>query len=226
MRAVFRGNGLTILWFAGLVFAIAVAAHFVAHPGPAPVEARFARWVQSLPLATLARLGNDLAYGWVSGAVGVTAALIALARKRWDVAILITGALLIRSTNTIVKQLVERPRPTEAEVQITEHASGYSFPSGHTFGSALLLGALILTLWRLPVSRRSQFAGTIVLLLLVIDCGMARVYVGAHWPTDVGGAWLIAALCLVVLGRIAYFIWLRIGPMDHFRPVNGGSIRK
>jgi len=171
-------------------------------------------------------LGNDLAYRWVSGAIGVAVALVALTRKRWDIAILIAGALLIRSTNTIVKQLVERPRPTEAEVRITEHATGYSFPSGHTFGSALLLGALALALWRLPVSRRSQVAGTIVLAVLALDCGMARVYVGAHWPTDVGGAWLIAALWLVVLGRIAEFIWLRIGPMDHFRPVNGGSIRK
>jgi undecaprenyl-diphosphatase len=123
---------------------------------------------------------------------------------------------VLRPTNSLIKRLVERDRPTELELTISEHAAGFSFPSGHAFGSALLLLAAVCCLWRLPLPSRARMGGTIALLALMFDCGMARVYVGAHWPTDVGGAWLIAALWVALLARIAGFIALRFGPMDHF----------
>ncbi|MGH2548120.1 MAG: phosphatase PAP2 family protein, partial [Thermomicrobiales bacterium] len=82
--------------------------------------------------------------------------------------------------------------------------------------AALLFGAMILCLWRLPIRRSAQFGAAIGFLILIGLCGIARIYVGAHWPTDVGGAWLIAALWLGLLAKTAGLISLRFGPMDHF----------
>ncbi|CAN5692446.1 phosphatase PAP2 family protein [soil metagenome] len=208
--------GLTILWFLGLALAIAVSIRFALHPGPINGEFRFQRWVQSLPIATATEIGNDLAYSHVSVPIGTGLAIVALLRRRFDLSLLLALPGLIRITNGLIKDLVERPRPTAEQVRITDHASGFSFPSGHTFGAALLFGAMILCLWRLPLPRLFRIGGTILLLFLIALCGIARIYVGAHWPTDVGGAWLIAALWIGLLAKIADLISLRFGPMDHF----------
>lgn len=208
-------RGLTIAWIAGFVCAVAFSYYIANHPEPIPGELRFARWLQERPLATAARIGNDIAYSHVSVPIGLGLTLLSLVRKRLDFAWMFGIALVIRSTNGALKEAIERPRPTEVQLRITEQADGFSYTSGHTFGSALLLGAAIVCIWRLPLSRRFQFAGTMVLLLLIVDCGMARVYVGAHWPTDVGGAWLIAALWIGLLAKIADSRPLRFGPMGH-----------
>ena len=201
---------------AGLLSTVVLSVYFNQHPGPVPGELRLARWVQDQPLATAARLGNDFAYSHVSVPIGIALALVALIWRRLDIAALLAAPALLRPTNSIVKRLVERDRPTELELAVSEHATGFAFPSGHAFGSALLLFAAIVCLWRLPLSTKSRIGGTVVLLAMTLNCGMARVYVGAHWPTDVGGAWLIAALWIGLLARIAEFISLRFGPMDHF----------
>lgn len=216
MVKLLRSHGLTISWIAGFVCAVLFSYYIADHPGPIPGELRFARWIQARPLATAARIGNDIAYSHVSVPIGLGLALISLICRRLDFAWMFGIAPVIRSANGVLKEAIERPRPTEFQLRVTEHAGGYSYTSGHTFGSALLLGVAIVCLWRLNLSRRYQWAGTIVLLLLIADCGMARVYVGAHWPTDVGGAWLIAALWIGLLAKIAGLIRLRFGPMDHF----------
>jgi undecaprenyl-diphosphatase len=216
MVSPLRRNGLTILWVVGALAAVALTVYLERHPNPVPGELRFARWLQTQPVATLARIGNDFAYSHVSVPFGLMLALLALVWRRLDLAFLLAMPAIVRPINGAIKRLVERERPTDLQVRVSEHAAGFSFPSGHAFGSALLLFAAIVCIWRLPLPRSIEIAGTIGLLGLTVICGLARVYVGAHWPTDVGGAWLIAALWIGLLARIADFIWLRFGPMDHF----------
>ena len=103
----------------------------------------------------------------------------------WQVLLTIgTGVLL----NRIIKLLIQRPRPT---TNLLMHYSSYSFPSGHSSAAALVLGCLILLTWR--VVRRDWIKVTIttILVMLVLAIGFSRVYVGAHYPSDVLAGWCL-----------------------------------
>ncbi|HJA46905.1 MAG TPA: phosphatase PAP2 family protein [Candidatus Limosilactobacillus excrementigallinarum] len=106
----------------------------------------------------------------------------------WQVLLTIgTGVLL----NRIIKLLIQRPRPT---TNLLMHYSSYSFPSGHSSAAALVLGCLILLTWR--VVRRDWIKVTIttILVMLVLAIGFSRVYVGAHYPSDVLAGWCLGTV--------------------------------
>jgi len=106
-----------------------------------------------------------------------------------------------------VMSWVARPRPATADW--ATHASGWSFPSGHTTTSAVTGGLLILAvLARAPRGRKS--------LVLVIGSwsvlvGLSRVYLGVHWFSDVLGGWLFS-LCWLSLST---YVVARFTPGAH-----------
>ena len=105
-------------------------------------------------------------------------------------------AFVPQGVNVVLKGLVERPRPSPELVEVTSHASGSSYPSGHTAVTAALFGLLfflipVVILWR-PLRWTLQ-AGCV---LIVLAAGPARVYVGVHWPSDVLGGYLVTFLLL------------------------------
>lgn len=104
-----------------------------------------------------------------------------------------------RGASSLVKGWVERPRPSPELVDVAHNESGFSFPSGHTVGTAALFGVLFFLIplvvpWR-PVRWLLQGG----CLLMVLAAGPARVYVGVHWPSDVFGGYLLALLYLAPL---------------------------
>lgn len=70
-------------------------------------------------------------------------------------------------------------------------ANGFSFPSGHSFSSAVCAGLLVLAVAR----RRPPWTGRVAVVAAVyaVAVGLSRVYLGVHWPLDVLGSWLLAA---------------------------------
>ncbi len=103
----------------------------------------------------------------------------------------------------IVKPLVGRARPP-AHVWIG-HYSGHAFPSGHATQSIAFYGmaAALLALGRSGKIRSLLWAGAALVTIVV---GTSRLYLGAHWLTDVLGGWALGAswLALVlILGLMA-----------------------
>ena len=149
--------------------------------------------------AFLAELGNTM----VIIAGGAVAALLAyLATRRWRpslvIATVLVGEVLIFLASSAV---VGRPRPA------VPHLDGVlpptsSFPSGHTAAATCLYGAIAALVLR---GTRAWWRWIVLVaaVALVVAVGFARLYRGAHHPTDVLASvafaipWLLAVLRLV-----------------------------
>ncbi len=140
-------------------------------------------------------LGSD---GVLWTVIGVAAVVLAL-RKRWRLAVylLVTGAGAL-VLDPVLKSLVGRVRPVVAHP--IAHGNGSSFPSGHSLGSIVCYGAVLLVF--LPAARgrwrRVFIGGTVTLVALI---GISRVLLGVHYLSDVLGAW---ALGITWLGITAF----------------------
>lgn len=133
-------------------------------------------------------------------ALSLIAAL--LSRQRWRLASAVTVAFLSASLFVpIVKALLHRERPTAHY----DGFSAFSFPSGHATMSTTILGISVLLLVHpLPFAyRRAAYLAIAVIIALI---ALSRVYLLAHWPSDViagvlfGGA-LIFAMAFLIHGR-------------------------
>jgi len=140
-------------------------------------------------------LGSD---GVLWTVLGVSAAIMAV-RRRWRLAayLLVTGAGAL-VLDPVLKSLVGRLRPVVAHP--VAHGTGNSFPSGHSLGSIVCYGAVLLVF--LPATRpgwpRTALRSGTGLLIAAI--GISRILLGVHYLSDVAGAW---ALGLSWLGLTA-----------------------
>jgi undecaprenyl-diphosphatase len=199
-----------------------MALFFHANPDPLGWELSVDHWIQDLPLDTLSRIGNALGYSRIVIINLIIACIIfvVIGRKWW--AVFLLAAMACWLTNQLIKALVQRPRPTTEYVRVTEHPDGWSFASGHTVAGTLFFGALALIAWRFIVPGRWRSVLIAILIGTIVLIGISRVYVGAHWPTDVVGGWLIGALFLALLARIAIWANKRYGLMDQKSRPHGG----
>jgi diacylglycerol kinase family enzyme/membrane-associated phospholipid phosphatase len=116
-------------------------------------------------------------------------------------------AVLAQPSWAIYKQAVQRPRP-----EIADQIAGYSFPSGHATSIAALSGVLMVLGYqrvRRPRLRRLALAGSAALALLV---GVDRIFVGAHYPSDVAAGWLLGALIVFVTSAVMGIVSTDVEP--------------
>ncbi len=133
-------------------------------------------------------------------ALGALAALLFLRLRRE--AVLLAGTIMGGwIVDSAIKHFVGRARP-----MIVPHltqAGGTSFPSGHSFNSAVVYIGIALAFAALSPRqsvRVTLIASAMVLTLLI---ALSRVWLGVHWPTDViagwtgGAAWAFTASALL-----------------------------
>ena len=102
--------------------------------------------------------------------------------------------------NLILKNIVARVRPyvlLEGLQLITRGPSDYSFPSGHT-GSAFAVASVLF----LCMPRKAGIPAMILAALIAFS----RLYLGAHFPTDVMGGAIIGCLTGVIAWKL---VWKR-----------------
>ncbi len=190
--------GLTLL----AVVATAELSVAAAGDGVLPGDVAVTRWLQDAPVPGAEALTRfAAAVGSAPVIIGLVTPLALLlawrGERRW--ALLLVAVVLLRALNPALKLLIASPRPTADLVRVEELATRHGFPSGHVMGVTLLFGG---TIWlaeqvieRGLVRRLVQAAAAFVILVT----GFGRVYVGAHWPSDVLGGYLWGLTCLLLL---------------------------
>jgi undecaprenyl-diphosphatase len=179
---------------AGSTFAVCAV---VAAGGVSAVERSLFRGVNELPSWLYRFLWLVMQVGSLGAVFVVAAVALVWRRNRMGVELAVAG-LAAYWLAIVFKNVVDRGRPTAflADVVIRgSRATGLGFPSGHAAVSCALAATAVPFL---AVSWRR------VVWLAPALVGVARVYVGAHFPLDVAGGWAlgytVAAVVHLVLG--------------------------
>jgi membrane-associated phospholipid phosphatase len=189
---------------------LALAAYVMSRHGEVPVDVRIENFVRAHRTGWLVVMMK--AVTWLGSNVVLVPVVLAMAvwfllrrgdsRSAIELVAALVGSIVFYD---IAKAIVHRARPP-AVFRVGYNFTGGSFPSGHSTSAMAVWGmlAFLLALRASPYARKELFAGAAV---LIVTIGASRIYLGAHWPTDViggfalGGAWLAGLVALDLLMR-------------------------
>jgi undecaprenyl-diphosphatase len=174
---------------------------YFAHSIPIlPGDVAISHWLQAGNLASLAPLMQTVSFvsSTVPAAIIVASLTIGLWLwgKRLEAIFIASSTSLAALLDWLLKWLIDRPRPGSELMLAAGGDTGLSFPSGHTTYAVVFYGLLFYLAPRLikqPAARVLQS----ILVLLILLTGASRVFLGAHWPSDVLGSLLLGGLLLV-----------------------------
>jgi undecaprenyl-diphosphatase len=193
------GVVVNVILAAALVFSL-LARFCETFPG----DVYLIRWMQNWqhPTATVfmeavSQIGRPMV---LIGLAGTAMSVLFLAKRRRE-GFVAVGLLMILALNPLLKMLVGRARPPAAIVGANAHLNGLGFPSGHAYQSFVLFGFFVVLaaifVKRIWLRRSIQ----VFLTSLILAIGVSRIYLGAHWPSDILGAYLLGASLLGLLLR-------------------------
>lgn len=128
--------------------------------------------------------------------------LIILKNKKIGVSISF-NLLLVSLLNILLKNIVQRPRPTD--YRLIEEA-GYSFPSGHSMISMAFYGFIIFLIFRYVKNKKMKYFLGILLSFIIVLIGISRIYLGVHYASDVVAGFLISISYLFVFTTVIFKI--------------------
>lgn len=122
--------------------------------------------------------------------------IIFIILKQKDKAFKMASVIIISTIiNNIIKIIIRRPRPE----YITVVENTFSYPSGHTMASTTLYGILLYLLLKSNLKKSYKIGFGIILGILPLLVGISRIYLGAHFFTDVLGGYLLSGLILTIV---------------------------
>ena len=181
--------GIHVFFLVLLIILCYLAHRFPYFPGDIAISL----WLQGIDLPFLDPIMRTVSYISSPTPAIVIVALVAIglwasSRKleATFVASLPSAAALL---NWLLKLLISRPRPV---IEL----NGLSFPSGHVTYAIVFYGFLFYLTPRLVKQPLAAAALRFLLVLIILLTGTSRVYLGAHWPSDVFGSLVLGGLLL------------------------------
>ena len=197
VQRLWRAETAYALMLAGFAV-LALLAYFNAY---FEWDLRVARGLQSLSWPFMLDLMRGVSVpgnGLIPWALTIITALaFYVFGKRSEAAGLVVSAGGGSLLNILLKMLIGRPRPTAELVTIYRSLRTESFPSGHVTFYVCFFGFLFFVAFALlPLGSLARRAAIVLTTLPVALIGLSRIYLGAHWPSDTLGAYLLSGLWL------------------------------
>jgi len=195
-----------LIIFAIMTLIVGELGEHIANGAPLTLtDIRLSAWLEAnrTPgLTTVFRIATELGSTWWAISSAVVFGLYLISRRRFywlaTVWLSVFGGMLL---NVQLKSIFQRVRPSFSNPVLS--LTGYSFPSGHTMAATVLYTVLAAYLLTHVRRRPARLLIVLVAVFLIAAVGFSRIYLGAHYLTDVLGAiaeglaWV--TLCLVTL---------------------------
>lgn len=130
--------------------------------------------------------------------IGITLIFILFYKNKKQSLYMTINILVALFLNLIVKYSFQRIRPFESIIEET----GYSFPSGHTMCSTAFYGLFLYFIIKSDIKYIYKWIFAFFFLILIIFIGISRIYLGAHYFSDVIGAFILGILSLITCIKI------------------------
>ena len=162
-----------------------------------PGDISLSLWLQSIdiPLAKpLMQVASSLVLA--TTIIALLAIALWILGRRLEAIFIASLTSVTGLASWVLKMLISRPRPSGELVQLLERSWGLSFPSMHATCAIVFCGFLFYLAPRLvkqPIVRGVLQSLLIMLILLI---GVSRIYLGAHWASDVVGGLFLGGLLL------------------------------
>ncbi len=216
LAAGLRDQNLTQFGFISLLAATIFVTMMAAGDNVLSFDVSISRALQGSEIPGLAGMANfvSVAGGTLAMfAVGAAILLWLVRAGHYAATVPVLAALALRIGNAVIKTAVDSPRPTSDFVRTLENPSGNGFPSAHVMGVVLLYGVITILANELIASRLIRLPVQVFSVAMILMVGPGRIYTGAHWPTDVLGAYLYGVLFLIPM-LVAYQALKSMGPIS------------
>lgn len=134
-------------------------------------------------------------------ALTVVATMAFALRRQWTETIFMLATISNSLVTLALKDLIHRvrpfPMPTDSN-GFLQQINQYSFPSGHVLFFVVFFGLFAYLAW-LNFTGYSRILVVLVCAALIILIGPSRVFLGAHWASDVLGGYVIGIIWLLIL---------------------------
>jgi len=102
--------------------------------------------------------------------------------------------------NILIKIAVHRPRPTLADAKVLLKFTQSGFPSGHVVHYVVFFGFLLVVMFaNKKIPSLCRISVGILSAFLILTVSISRIYLGAHWATDVLGGYLFGFIYLGII---------------------------
>ncbi len=189
--------------------ALAIAAHTTQYFN---VDLSIARVVQSIQAPWFDLLMRGVGWPGYPPQLYIGLALIFLVLfflvSRWAAVTHLFATVGIGALGLAIKMVVDRPRPSASLIHVANpglDGGKYSFTAGHVESYVAILGFLLFLAY---FSQNRSFWRTLALIVfgvMIALIGLARIYSGEHWFSDVAGGYLLGSIWLVL--TIRFYDW-------------------